>query len=247
MYRDLIIIISGRKGVVKKIIIISGIVLLGLTLTGCKKTETTATPTPSATVTTSNLPASNLTNVDPTAVDTVVQQNYNLAKVKAQEWKSDAVLVSLSVKLPSDLSVNASDETYVFGSATDTTNWWSFSISEKTSRYIRASIPKEDYLGADVTPINISYWKMNYAKAFQLAEVNGGSAFRAINPSATVTTTLHQTQPRGWLWWDIEYKAGTNSLIIKVNPNTGDVVDESGNPLTSGTTGTTPATTTPAQ
>ena len=37
-------------------------------------------------------------------------------------------------------------------------------------------------------------------------------------------------------WWEIEYKAGTNSLIIKVNPNDGQVVDENGNPLSSGGT-----------
>ena len=212
---------------------------------GCKKKDATATPTPTNTVNSAdaNLAASNLTNADPTTIDTIINQNYNLAKTKAQEWKPDAVLVSLSVKMPSDLAVGNADETYIFGSATEQADWWSFSISESTSRYIRAIIPKEDYLGTDVKPINSSYWKMNYGKVFQLTDVAGGQSFRASNPGSLITATLHQTQPRGWLWWDVEYKSATNRLLIKVDPNKGEVVDESGNPLTPGTATTAPTAT----
>jgi len=233
----------------KKLIIVSFLIVLALaiTFTGCKKEEEKieATPSPTETATTvSNLATTNLTNVNPTTIDTIVTQNYNLAKVKAQEWKEDAVLVSIAIKLPYDLAVNASNDTFIFGSASDSANWWSFSISEKDSRYIRAIIPKEDYLGTNVQPVNMSYWKMNYGQAFQLAEANGGQAFRNVNPNTTVTATLHHTQPRNWLWWEIEYKSSTNKLVIKVNPNDGQVIDENGNPLSAGGSITTNTTTT---
>lgn len=231
----------------KKIILILFLLFMAFAVFGCKKQEATPTATPAETVpsVTDNLPSSNLTNVDAATIDTIIQQNYNLAKVKAQEWKPDAVLVTISVKFPQDLAVNAADETFIFGSASNSNDWWSFSVSEKTSRYIRAVIPKEDYLGTDVQPINLSYWKLNYGKAFQLTEANGGQAFRSANQNSSVTATLHQTQPRGWLWWEIEYKSSTGKLVIKVNPNTADIVDENGNPLSSGGTSGASNTTSP--
>lgn len=231
----------------KKNIIVLGILILCLVfcVSGCKKTSSTPSASPSASnLADSNLAVSNLTNTDASAVDTIIQQNYNLAKVKALEWKPDAVLVSLSVKMPIDLATNSSDETYIFGSASDGKNWWSFSVSEKTQRYIRAIIPKEDYLGTEVQPINSSYWKSNYGKALQLAEANGGQAFRAINSNTAITATLHHTEPRNWLWWDLEYKSGDNKISFKINPNTNEIFDESGNPLTSGVS-TSAATATP--
>ncbi|MCK4313104.1 MAG: hypothetical protein KAW88_10260 [Candidatus Cloacimonetes bacterium] len=220
------------------------LVSISILFAGCKQKEPDPSPAPTSTipVANENLPTNNLINVDVVTIDTIVQQNYNLAKVKAEEWKPDAVLVTISVKFPQDLAISAADETFIFGSAEDTVNWWSFSISEKTSRYIRAIIPKEDYLGVDIQPINMDYWKMNYSQAFQLAEANGGQAFRSQNTNASITATLHHTQPRNWLWWEIEYKFGTNKLVIKVNPNDGQIVDETGNPLSTG--GTTPAATT---
>lgn len=219
--------------------------LTGLSCSWFGSNKTTETTTESdQTTANANLPTTNLTNIEPTTIDDLVTTNYNLAKSKAQDWKSDAVLVNLTVKLPKNLAANQATETYVFGSATDSLNWFSFSISEQSSKYIRAVIPKEDYLGTDIKPINFSYWKMNYVKAFQLAETNGGETFRADNQNSEVITTLANDEPRGWLWWKIEYKSADTgqNLIRKINPNDGTVIDESGNPLSTTTTSTTSTT-----
>lgn len=213
------------------------LIVLALSLTGlsCSKTGTntqdTASPSPSASATATNVATSNLTNTDASTADSLMVQNYELARTKAASWKPDAVLVAVQVKLPLDLSVNKANETFIFGSASDTNNWWSFSVSEQSGKFVRAIIPKEDYLGTDIKPIQTKYWKMNYAKAFQLADAAGGSAFRNNNPDTQVTQTLRQMQPNGWLWWEVEYKSPTNKLILKVNPNDANIVDESGNPV----------------
>lgn len=222
----------------KNTILIFALLFIVLSLTGlsCSKKDN-ATPTPTPTTTEeSDLPVSNYTNIDAAAIATIddtITTNFNQAKEKAKEWKEDAVLVNMTVKLSKNLALSQATQTFVFGSATEGRNWWSFSLSEASGKYIRAAIPKEDYLGADVKPINMNYWKMNYIKAFQLAEANGGKAFRLNNKNSEVIATLSHSEPKGWLWWQIEYKSLTtgNKMTIKVNPFDSNVVDEQGNPL----------------
>lgn len=228
------------------LIILSFVLVSSLTGLSCSK-KTTDQPTTTATTDpNSDLPTSNLTNLEVTSLDDLITTNYELAKRKAAEWHSDAVLVNLTIKFPKNLGPMNATQTYVFGSATDGKNWFSFSIAENNSKYIRAIIPKEDYLGTDITPVNTSYWKMNYLKAFQLAETNGGRDFRAENSDYEITATLAQMQPKGWLWWEIDYKSATTGekLVLKINPKDSNVVDEQGNPLniTSTTTPTATAT-----
>lgn len=224
------------------LIAISLVLFLSLTGLSCswfsKKTATTDTTSTATSTADTSLATTNLTNIVPTTLDDLVTTNYNLSKSKAQDWQSDSVLVNLTVKLPKNLATNQATETFVYGSSKDTKNWFSFSISESSSKYIRATIPKEDYLGTSVIPINTTYWKMNYAKALQLAEANGGKTFRAANTNSEIVATLANAEPKGWLWWQIDYKSADTGekLIIKVNPNDNTVVDENGNPLSTSTT-----------
>ena len=174
--------------------------------------------------------AESLTNVDPTSIDSSLATYLQLAKTKAAEWKRDAALYYVSIKLPVSLLPALANETYVFGSASDANNWWTISIAEGSGKYLRAIIPKEDYLGNTLKPINEQYWKTNYLTAFQVAEKNGGSTFRTNNIDTEVTMNLSQGEPKGWLWWYAEYKAPSgNSQKIIINPSDKSVVDDSGN------------------
>ena len=153
-----------------------------------------------------------------------------LAKNKVQEWKTDAVLSAVNIKLPRDLTTNKAIETFVFGSAMDTANWWTFAISESSGKFVRAIVPKEDYLSEVTKPINNQYWKINYLEALQIAEANGGKAFRENNKETQITLTLAHTQPKGWLWWLVEYKTPEGeSLKVRINAFDKSVVDEKGN------------------
>lgn len=217
------------------------LILLVATVTGlgCKKKTTEEQPsqTPTATSTATTL---DLTNALPTSLDELITTNYNLAKQKVLDWHSDATIYVLTIKLPQSLELNNATETYTFGSATDAQSWWTISIAEKTGKIIRAIIPKEDYFGNSLKPMNTYFWKTNYLEAFQLAEKNGGKTFRDSNQDAEVTLTLSHSEPKGWLWWTVEYKTNTGSnLKIRINPFDRTIVDESGNIITSGTTQTT--------
>jgi len=217
---------------------------------------TPTTETPAAT------PVTDLSTIDPTTINTSFTNNQTNAKTKAVEWKIDAKLYSFSVKLPPDLALNNATDTFVFGSPADNNNWWVYSVSENTGKFLRALIPKADYLGNTLNPINDKYWKSNYLQAFQKADIYQGATFRAANPNSEISVTLANGEPKGWLWWTVEYKSSTgNTLKIRINPNDLTIVDDlgnivttgsststtqtqgttSGNSTTSGTTSTTPA------
>jgi hypothetical protein len=73
---------------------------------------------------------------------------------------------------------------------------------------------------------------MNYVEALQLAEANGGADFRTTNAGTRVTIFLSNRAPRGWLWWTVEYSAPSGEqFTLLVNPNRGEVVNESGDEL----------------
>lgn len=224
--------------------------VLALVLVGCSgkkaQEQTAATPTDEQVATdTSSDPTVEssdptlVTGISPSSLNTKVTTNLNLATNAAKDWRADAVLTYASVELPASLKVDSGNEVYVFGSAADSENWWTYSISQTTNKFVRALIPREDYLGGRLDPINIQYWNMNYAEALQLAEQNGGSAWRSQNAGSRVAIFLSQRAPRGWLWWTVEYSAPSGEqFTLLINPNRGEVVNESGDEVAPAATDT---------
>ena len=222
--------------------------LLGLLIfgtAGCSLTKKQSTPTETDQQTTDNTDttqtaAQNLTNIDPSAVSEKTLANSRLSREKAAQWQSDAALYYVSLKLDPTLSPDGTTETYTYGSANSPNAWWTISLSQSTGKFIRAIIPKEDYLGTNINPINTAFWKINYVQAFQTAELSGGKDFRTANPDAQISLDLFQGQPKGWLWWIVKYEsAGASPLNILVNANTGEAADENGQPMSSTTQGPT--------
>lgn len=209
------------------------VVVLAFGLTGCKSQvpsdEETTPPEGETTEQPTTGDPNSLTAILPSSVNTQVTTNLNLATNAASAWQADAALVYASVELPASLAPDTGNEVYVFGSTADRANWWTYSISQESGKFVRAIIPKEDFLGASLDPVNTSYWNMNYVEALQLAEANGGSEFRTTNAGSHVTIFLSQRAPRGWLWWTVEYTApSSEQFTLLVNPNRGEVVNESG-------------------
>ena len=211
--------------------------VLALPLPGCKNKQA-AEPATDQTQTTDQSDTTadtTLAGVLPSSLDTKLTTNLNLATNAAHAWHPDAVLVYASVEIPASLIPNAGNEVYVYGAASDLSNWWTYSVSEDTGKFVRAIIPREDYLGSLLDPVNTSYWKMNFVEAFQAAEKNGGGDFRTQNAGTRVTTFLSQRAPRGWLWWTVEYTAPSGEqFTLLVNPNQGEVVNENGDQLAPG-------------
>ena len=218
-------------------IIIFVIFFTGLSLPSCgKKTssQTTTSPEPTATLTLNEAP---LDTVDAITLDPTLTANYEASDKEAKKWKNNAQLVMVSVKLPQDLTLNNSTETYTYGSQDETNYWWTYSLSEQSGKFVRALVYKDDYIGKNLTPINIKYWRTNYIEAFQIAENYQGKEFRANNENTSVTLTLSVSEPKGWLWWLVEYKnpLGAN-YSVRINPNDKTIVDETGTVIAQGST-----------
>lgn len=229
-----------------------GITLIALGLTGCLKT-TPPTETPTTEITTPDVAVpivSDLTTIAPSTFDANLTTHLTLGQAAARVWKPDAVISYVSISM-ANLTPDTGNEVYVFGSASDLDNWFTYSVSQETGKSVRAIIPKADYLGNTLTPINESFWTMNYVQALQLAEQNGGATFRVNNPNPPITAYLSNRTPRGWLWWTIEYRATSGEVLtLLINPYLGGVTDEQGTVLVpdraapGSTTTTLPASTT---
>lgn len=212
------------------------VVVVSLVFTGCvgkKKTNDNNQTSGSETV-------AELLQLTPTTADQTLDTHYSQAMNAAHVWQADAAIHYVEIRLPADLKNNQGEEVYVFGSSADRNNWWTYSIDQTTNKFVRALIPKEDFLGFDITQINTTYWQGNYVEALQKADKAGGKEFRDKNNGAKVNVILMQRAPRGWLWWTIEYVASDGTKFIRlVNPFRGEVVDEQGNELSGSATGET--------
>lgn len=170
-------------------------------------------------------PEENLTNINPETVTEEAKENFNKAESLALKWKDDAFLVYVNYKLNS-LKLNEGQETYVFDSEKALNLHFTVTFSQKSKKYIRAAIPKEDYLG-ELLPIDQKYWKINYLAAFQIAEKNGGKDFREKYPKWEINLNLKRDEPKNWLYFIVEYKTKEgDSVSFKINPMTSELVEK---------------------
>lgn len=174
-----------------------------------------------------------LTTASPEQFNSQAATNYNKAVELALSWQPDAVLYGLNIKLPTSLKANLATEIYLFGSPADQKVWYTVSINQQSGKITRAWVTKEDFMPQIQYPVKIQYWKTNYVEALQQAEKNQGLTFRDKNPNANISLTLAVSQPKNWLWWQVEYQATLSgeTLKIKIDPNTGKVVGETGEPV----------------
>jgi type II secretory pathway pseudopilin PulG len=182
-----------------------------------QKAEESATDTATVQIT-------NLTNVDATEFDQFVKDEYATANSKALEASSKYKLAAIVVELPASLEVNSGTDRYVFASDSDSVNNWVITFSQENQSHLRALIPKSDYIG-NVPAIDTSLWKFNFVTALQIAEQNGGMGFREVNNLESVTLTLRHMEPNNWLAWGVEYKAKGTSFEVKIDANSGKVVE----------------------
>lgn len=217
-------------------------VTASLLLVGCGgfKNVPTVTPTGQVTTTPPTQTASLLT-IDPATVMPSLVSEFQQISDLARSWKSDAQLYAVTASWPTNLAPGRGKRVYIFGSTSLPTQWWTVALNEQSNERIRALIPKEDYLGADLPVMAQQYWKINVLEALQIAEKSGGIDWRTTHPGAEITSTLAHQGPLGWLWWIVTYRGDDGQeLIIRIHPSTGEVYTEAGVPAASPTPATTP-------
>lgn len=166
-----------------------------------------------------------LTNVDPAEYDEPTKKEYAVASTKAVEADSKNALAAMVVELPASLGVSSGNVRYIFTSNLDPTNNWTITFSQETGNYIRAVIPKDDYMG-NVPGMDTKLWKFNYVTALQIAEKEGGKDWRDNNELKGVTETLKHSDPNNWLTWTVEYQGVNSVFSTKIDANSGKVVTE---------------------
>lgn len=216
----------------RKIAIICAIfvitVFTGLNIPFCSK-DTDATTQTTETTDSVVLNDAELVTIDAASIDPTITANFESADKEAKAWKGDAKLIMVSAKLPTDLSNSNSTLTYTYGSDSEPNWWWTYSYSETTGKAVRAMVMKDDYLGKDIKELPKQYWRTNYIEAFQIAENYSGNEFRKNNPDSQVTITLSVSEPKGWLWWLVEYNSSNGqSSSVRINPSDKTIVDEQG-------------------
>lgn len=207
--------------------------LLPLALTGCFGQNNPTFNAPASQLSASVSPAlPTLLTTDAKSATADLIAEYQQALASARQWHADAKLYAVTVEWPPTLLTGLAKRVYVFGSAADHDQWWTLAINEQTKEHIRSYVPKSDYLGYELQPVSLAYWKINAVQALQIADANGGKDFRAANPGSEITESLAAIGPKGWLWWTVNYRGENNAeKHVIIHPSTGVVYDTDGDPV----------------
>lgn len=165
-----------------------------------------------------------LTNVDPTLYDEPVKSEFATARAKAEEVDPKYQLASISVEIPASLGLKSANSRYIFVKDKDTVNNWTITFAADTGNFIRALIPKDDYIG-NPPAIDTKLWKFNYVTALQITEKDGGKTWRENNELRGITLTLKHGDPNNWLSWSVNYQGSSGGFVRKIDANSGKIIE----------------------
>jgi hypothetical protein len=166
---------------------------------------------------------SNLTNIDPKTLDEGAKNQVGIADGKAAEADKKLQLIAVEMIIPGALAISTGDVNYVYSSSSDKINNWVISISNSSGKFVRSRTPKEDYMG-DLKVIDRAFWQINYVSALQIAEKNGGLDYRNGTDVSQVVLTLKNAEPKGWLYWFVDYYGPGNMKEVQIDAGNGSIV-----------------------
>lgn len=167
---------------------------------------------------------------DPDIIDTEASVEVQVATDFIRLIQPDAVLTAIASKYRNSLSNTYGLLTnyYIFTSPSESGYYYLVNKPrDNLSNMVRFIMPIQDFgLEFDLLPIPFKWWSINYAKALQIAETQGGGAmFRTRHNNFDVSAIL-AIPVTEYLTWSITYKATDNSgdlLKIQIDANTGEI------------------------
>jgi hypothetical protein len=132
-------------------------------------------------------------------------------------------LAAIQISAPS-LTLNSGETRYIFVNSEDSVYNWTISYSQSTGNYLRAIIPKDDYMG-NLAIMDTTLWKFNFATAFQIADKNGGLDWRNKNTLSNIELTLKHNSDKSRLVWIVKYSGGNNEYIRYIDSSSGSIVE----------------------
>lgn len=175
----------------------------------------------------------NLLTIDADTIGPNQNEKLAFSRKKATEWQSNSKMVAVQIEVPSSLKQDAVSSRYIYSSPSVNYYYWTIAISADNTSYIRALIPKEDYLSSDLDIIVDDFWKLSYVQALQIADNNGGSSWREANNLGQVTLVLSRGQPNNHHYWNVEYiavdqdgqRVDSNNFKLKISSYDGQIVE----------------------
>ena len=184
-----------------------------------KKDATQTGSNQSATSGTTAQPESNLTTADPSDYDDILKTELAAATKFAIEFNPDYKISVVEVEIGASLQPETINTRYAFSTAKDIRNNWVYTTSQDNGSFLRALIPKADYLG-DIVPINMSLWKYNYIPVLQMVDKTAGKDWRSKNTLTGIKMTLKESADLKNLYWTVEYLGDNGNSITVVDATT---------------------------
>jgi hypothetical protein len=207
------------------ILVLGVVVMMALTALSCRRGTSNTNNTANNTVDDNTIANNTIANTivdqgsglpDATATRPVLQEELKEATAKIKALKSDVVLQLVSMKFVNSLSDSSGLVTnyYIFVSPTDPRYYYMVNVPHNGEDIKRFLMPQEDMaLPFSLIPVPFQYWKLSYVDAMNIAEDNGGAAFRAKHPKFEVSVILGK--PTGqYLDWYVTYRATDGSADV---------------------------------
>ena len=171
-------------------------------------------------------PTSALLTEAPESFDESFNQFKNKADELAANFRSDARLYYVRVKIDTSLNIEDNQYTFVYDYPTNTAYHYTITFEDNTDNYIRSLINKNDFLGSGIKQILPLYWKVNYVTALQAAESSIGESFRNEHVgNYKIELNLFRTGEET-LKWQCEYSTLDEATTqrVDINAETGEII-----------------------
>lgn len=168
---------------------------------------------------------------DPDIINAEASVEVQIATDFIQLIQPDAVLTAIASKYRNSLSDQYGLLTnyYIFTSSSESGYYYLVNMPrDGLSKRVRFIMPIQDFgLDFDLLPVPFKWWNINYAKALQIAETQGGGAMFRIRHNSFDVSAILAIPVTEYLTWSITYKATDNSgdlLKIQIDANTGEII-----------------------
>jgi len=188
-------------------------------------TEETSSETSSESSSTSSVPTGETVLQHKSEVQNQYTDFENQAFRKAREWKSDASLCAVTIKILSNLHPQTLTFSYVYCSAKDKRYYFNANFDAQ-GQFLRALIWRSDYFSSNLIPFTRKFIKLSFVDALELVEQNGGQSFRQNHPHAIITLSLYRSGAKFYHYWTVKYEDpfSPERLVKKIDAYTKEFV-----------------------
>lgn len=156
--------------------------------------------------------------LDAELLDQVEKDRFQIAVPLARSWQKDSLLYAVDGSAEAGFSPAGVTIRFVFGSRFDQKNWFTVSFAGERDNYIRAVVPRADYLSNITQSVNFDYYKTRFGQALETAGTDS-----LIDQSDVFQSSfqLRHGEPNGYLSWYVTFYGSDGSDHRVIDAGTG--------------------------